>query len=300
VEAARRYLERLGADHPDHVRTLRAKARLALATGGSAAAAELLGRVNEIEESAESHRLLATAELRSGDLAAAQQAVNRSLELEPEDPAALRLQARIQAQSTDWQGAWQTLNRLRTTGARLQTEDRLLAVQVLYELDRKPAARGLLEQILATDPPPEAAVVAFVRNESERDPKKAASLVEEALARDPDNRTLLTSATALDLRSGEIDRALSRLDRRLESRPDAPLPLALRAQVLARANRLEEAERDARQAFERNPSLPGVMDLILSIYQLQGRTDAAIEQLEASERAGCSSQLIGFSWGGFT
>ena len=286
LEAARRYLERLGADHPDHVRTLRAKARLALATGESGAAAELLGRVNEIEESAESQRLLATAKLRSGDLPAAQQAVNRSLELEAEDPASLRLQARIQAQSADWAGALQSLNRLRATRARLQTEDRLLVVQALYALDRKAAARGLLEQILATDPPPEAAVVAFVRNESERDPKRAASLVEEALARDPDNRTLLTSATALDLRSGEIDRALSRLDRRLESRPDAPLPLALRAQVLARANRLEEAERDARQAFERNPSLPGLMDLILSIYQLQGRTDAAIEQLEASESAG--------------
>ena len=97
---------------------------------------------------------------------------------------------------------------------------------------------------------------------------------------------LLTSATAFDLSTGEIDRALARLNRGLEARPDVPLLLALRAQVLARADRLEEAERDARQAFERNPAMPGLLDLILAIYQQQGRIEVAIEQLEASESAG--------------
>jgi tetratricopeptide (TPR) repeat protein len=97
---------------------------------------------------------------------------------------------------------------------------------------------------------------------------------------------LLRTATAFDLRTGEVDRALSRLNRGLEAKPGVPILLAMRAQALARADRLEEAERDARQAFERNPSLPGVLDLILSIYQLRGRTDVAIEQLEASESAG--------------
>jgi len=286
LATARRYLERLGVEHPGHVRALLATARMALATGGSAAAAELLGRVNEIEESTESQRLLAMAELRSANLAAAQQAVSRSLELEPMNPAALRLQARIQFQGNDWAGVLQTLNRLRATGARLQTEDQLLAVRPLYQLGRPVAARRRLDQILQTDPPPEAAIALFVRNESARDPERTANLLDEALARDPQSVVLLRSATVFDLSTGEIDRALARLNRGLEARPGVPLLLALRAQVLARADRLEEAEQDARQAFERNPSLPGVLDLILSIYQLRGRIDVAIEQLEASESAG--------------
>lgn len=286
VETARRYLERLSVEHPGHVHTLLANARMALATGGSAAAAELLGRVNEIEESAESQRLLAMAEFRTGNLAAAQQATNRSLELEPGNPATLRLQARIQYQGGDWAGVLQTLNLLRASGARLQTEDRMLAIQPLYQLDRQAAGRRLLDQILATDPPPEAAIVAFVRNEAARDPGRTESLLDEALARDPDSVSLLRAATVFDLSTGKIDRALARLNRGLEARPEVPLLLALRAQVLARADRLEEAERDARQAFERSPSLPGVLDLILSIYERQGRIGVAIEQLEASESAG--------------
>ncbi len=286
VEIARRNVERLGVEHPGHVRTLLASARMALATGGPAAAAELLGRVNEIAESAESQRLLAMAELRTANLAAAQRAVNRSLELEPKNPTALRLQARIHFQSEEWTGVLQSLSRLRMNGIRLQTQDRLLAIRPLYQLDRQRAGRAVLDELLALDPPPEAAIVAFVRHESRRDPERTAKLLDEALARDPDSVALLSTSTFFDLSTGEIDRALERLNRAIETRSEVPRLLALRAQTLVRANRLEEAERDARQAFERNPALPGVLELILSIYQEQGRIDVAIEQLEASEGAG--------------
>ncbi len=128
--------------------------------------------------------------------------------------------------------------------------------------------------------------MAFVRYESSRDPERAAKLLEDALARNPDSVALLRTVTAFDLSRGESERALTRLDRALEARPEVPLLLALRAQALVNAGRLEEAERDARQAFERNPSMPGVLDLILTIYERQGRVDVAIEQLEASESAG--------------
>jgi tetratricopeptide (TPR) repeat protein len=286
VEVARRHVERLGVEHPGHVRTLLASARMALATSGPAAAAELLGRVNEISESAESQRLLALAELQSANLAAAQRAVGRSLELEPKNPAALRLQARIHFRSGEWTGVLQALTRLRGSGARPQIEDRLLAIQPLYQLNRRRAGRALLDELLAAAPPPEAAIVEFVRHESERDPERAASLLDDALARNPDSVVLLSTATSFDLSRGEIDRALGRLNRGIEAKPEFPYLLALRAQTLVRADRLEEAERDARQAFERSPALPGVLELIVAIYQRQGRIDVALEQLEASESAG--------------
>jgi len=286
VDKARHYLERLEAEQPGHVRTLLAKARMAIATRRFAAAVELLDRANEIEESAESQRLLAMAEFRSAKLAEAQRAVGRSLELEPTHPAALILQARIHYQGGDWTGVLETFRRLRATGTRLAPQDRLLAVQPLYELGRNQAGRAVLDQILKTDPPPETAIVAFARNESRRDPEKTARLLDEALARHPDGVALLTSAIAFDLSTGEIDRALRRLDRGLETKPDAPILLALRAQVLARADRLEEAERDALQAFELRPDMPRLLELIVAIYQRQGRTKIAIEQLEASESAG--------------
>jgi tetratricopeptide (TPR) repeat protein len=284
--SARQYVERLGVEQPGHARTLLANARLAVGMGRTAEAAELLERVNEIEESAESQRLLAMAQLRSADLAAAQQAVGRSLELEPRNPAALRLQSQIYFQGGDWTAVIRTLRRLRAAGVRLRMEDQLLAIRPLYELGRDQEARAYLDAILKTDPPPEAAIVAFVRNESGRDPERAARLLDEALARDPGSVTLLSNAAALDLRAGEIDRALERLHRGLEARPNSPQLLAVRAQVLARGGKLEEAERDARQAFESSPRMPGLLELILTIYQQQGRIEFAIEQLEASESAG--------------
>ena len=286
IETARRYVQRLGDEQPGEARTLLAKARLALAMQNSAGAVALLGEVNELEESAESQRLLALAQLRLANLAAAQQAVGRSLELEPRSVASLRLQSQIQSQAGDWTAVLQTLRRLRAAGARVGIEDRLLAVRPLYELGQGEKGRALLEEILATDPPPEAAVLAFVRFESQRDPEKAARLIEEALARNPSSMALLPMATAFDLRAGKDEHALERLNRALEARPDLPLLLALRAQVLARADRLEEAERDAQRAFEISPAMPNLLELILAIYQRRGRIDVAIEQLEASESAG--------------
>jgi tetratricopeptide (TPR) repeat protein len=280
------YVRRLDDEQPDHVRTLLAKARMALARRNAAEAAEVLRQVNEFEESAESQRLLALAEFRLANLAAAQQAVGRSLELQPQSLASLRLQAQIHSRGGDWLAVLQTLRRLRATGARLGTQDRLLAVRPFYELGQERSGRALLDEILATDPPPEAAVVAFVRYESQRDPEKTLRLLDETLARNPTSVALLPAATTYDLRAGEIDRALGRLNRALEARPDAPLLLALRAQVLARADRLEEAERDALRAFEISPAMPNLLELILAIYDRRGRIDIAIEQLEASESAG--------------
>ena len=286
VERARQYAQRLGVEQPGHARTLLANARIALAMRRTAEAAELLDRLNELEESAESQRLLALAEFRSANLRAAQQAVSRSLALEPRNTTALRLQAQIHFRGGDWTAVLRTLRRLRATGVRLGTEDQLLAVRPLYELGRDHEARALLDAILKTDSPPEAAVVAFVRNESSRDPETTARLLDEALARRPASAALLSSAAVFDLRAGEIDRALGRLNRGLEAKPNASQLLALRAQVLARGDRLEEAERDARQAFESSPGMPGLLELILTIYEQQGRTEVAIEQLEASESAG--------------
>jgi len=286
VGQARRFVERLKLEHPDHVHTLLANSRMAVATRDFGTAVELLGRVNEIGESAESQRLLGMAEFGSARLAEAQRAVGRSLELEPAYPAALALQARIHYRGGGWAGVLESLRRLRAAGARLGVQERLLAAQSLYELGRNRAGRALLDQVLKADPPPDSAVVAFARNEFRRDPETAERLLDEALARRPDSVALLTSATVLDLRSGEIDRALGRLDRGLEKNPNVPILLALRAQILLRAGKLDQAERDARQAFERRPEMPGILELLLAIYREQGRVDVAIEQLEASESAG--------------
>jgi tetratricopeptide (TPR) repeat protein len=284
VETARRHAQRLGDEQPGQARTLLAKARLALAIQNPAGAVELLGDVNELEESAESQRLLALAQLRLANLAAAQQAVGRSLELEPRSVGSLRLQAQIYSQSGDWAAVLQTLLRLRAAGARLPTAT-VCGAPLFTSFGQEKGAHAL-DDILATDPPPEAAVLAFVRHESQRDPEKAARLIEEALARNPNSLALLPMATAFDLRAGKGERALERLNLALEARPDLPMLLALRAQVLARADRLEEAERDAQRAFEISPAMPNLLELILAIYQRRGRIDVAIDQFEASESAG--------------
>jgi tetratricopeptide (TPR) repeat protein len=285
-QRANGYVERLAAEHPGDPYTLLARARLGIAMRRFGEASELLQQVNQLAESAESQRMLAQASFRQRRMEAAQEALDRSLELDPRSPASLRLGARIQLAKRDWSAVLQLLARLRAAGFAMESSDRLLAVRPLYQLGRPQAGRRILEELLGLDPPPPGTVIVFVQQEGARQPERALELLERALADTPANPPLINQAVSLDLQAGETDRALARLDRAIEKRPDLPILLATRAQVYLSANRLDEAERDARQAFERSPSLPGVPELILSVYKRQGRIDVAIEQLEASESAG--------------
>ncbi len=286
VPEAGAYLERTRKDHAGDPRTLMAEARLALQAARLAEAAELLRRVNDVRESAESHRLLAMAELRGRNLAAATKEIDRAVQLAPADAETLRLKAYIHHQAQDWSAVIATMRALRRAGATLTPRDRLLLVRPLYALDQAPAGRALLEELLAQGNASVEVAVAYALNEGPSDPARAAEVVDQALGRRPGELRLILAATSLDLRRDRLDRALARLDGALQANPTNARLLLLRAQTLARAERFEQAERDARAAFEQDPDVPGALPLLLSLYRAQDKLDEAVRQLEETEQAG--------------
>lgn len=281
---ARELGERLSSSHPDHARSLLARARLARAEGRLGAAAELLGRVNGTEESAESQRLLAEIEMRRGNRQVALQAVGRARQLAPGSAAVLRLEARLHHDAGDWPAVLEIVRRLAETG-QLTARDELLGVRPLYELGRTAQGRAVLDRLLENGQPSPELAIAFARNEGSRDPERAAEVVAAALERTPSHPQLVALATAFDLRAGRVEPALARLDAAI-ARDAAPLLLLVRADTLAGAERFAEAERDARLALELDPELPGALERLLGLYQAQGKLDEAVAELEASESAG--------------
>ena len=125
IADARAAYVRMSDQFPDDPVTQRTAARLALAERRPVAAVEILRSLVGKHEDYETQRLLALAKFRSVKLAAAQQAVGRSLELEPRNAAALRLQAQIHLWGGDSTAVIRTLRRLRAVRARAVNRPRL-------------------------------------------------------------------------------------------------------------------------------------------------------------------------------
>jgi tetratricopeptide (TPR) repeat protein len=82
-------------------------------------------------------------------------------------------------------------------------------------------------------------------------------------------------------------RALARLDGAAASGPPlAPLLRLDRARLLLRLGRHDEARTEAEAVFEESPGLPGASELLVALYDSQGRLGEAAARLEEAEAKG--------------
>jgi tetratricopeptide (TPR) repeat protein len=287
LDQARAALDRLTKQAPTSPRTDLAKARIALAEGRLDEASEILRRYLGIEDTAEGQRLLAMAEVRRGQFPAAIAAVDRALQLDYDERAdLLRLKTTIHANAGDHSLVIQTLNRLNSEAGSLRPAEKVMLAQSLYTLGRRPAGRGVLEDLLASEDPPIGAYLEFARYEQRREPKRALEYLAKALEMQPNNPQALRIMAQVDLRAGKPQEALARIDKAAEAGPLPPALLLLRAQVLASMQDWPKAEEEARRAFAAAPNLPGALELLASIYVAQQRVDEAIVSFEEAEKAG--------------
>lgn len=277
-------VERLVGLAPESLEATLARARQLLARRRFADAADLLEAASDRFESAELESLRGLAELGRRNLPAALAAANRSVELEP-SAAALRLKARIQAASRDWQGALQTWRELLRTGARLDPAEQLSRAVAFYETGRGELGRRILERLLEAEPPSPRVVLVWLRREGEGDPERARTLLERALAAHPDHPGLLRARAERALAAGHPEEALAALDRAAKGR-GGPVVHMLRARILAGLGRLEEAERAALDAFELAPGRRDVMETVVAVYAAAGKLDRALASFEEADSVG--------------
>lgn len=288
IEPARAAVERLTSEHASHSRTALATGRLALAERRNDEAAEALRRYVGSEENVEGQRLLALAELGRRNHPAALAAIDRALQLEGESPAELlRLKASIHQAAGDWPQVLVTLNRLaRTPGIQARTSDEFQYARALYETGRGAQGKQILEQMLAVPEPPLAVYVEYATREGAAEPEKTREYLEKVLAQAPRHEGALRLLIARDVKAGQLQAALARLDQAAASGPLPPTLLLLRAQVLMAQGEHARAEEEARRAFAAAPNLTAALDLLAQIYAAQGRMDEAIASFEEAEKVG--------------
>ncbi|RIL02028.1 MAG: hypothetical protein DCC71_16915 [Proteobacteria bacterium] len=287
LTGARETVDRLVKAHPTHPRTELAKGRIELAENRVDEAAATLRRYIGMEDTAEGQHLLANAELRRGNYPAAVAAIDRALELGGTSlAAALRLKATIHSAAGDHPQTLQTLNRMQRDVGRMRSSDKLLLAQTLYAMNRRPRAKAVLEELLADEKPPVAALVEFAQREIQREPQRARAYLEQALVRQPSHPQALRLMAQIELGAGRPADALARIDKAAEQGPLPPALLLLRAQVLASQKDWVGAEEEARRAFAAAPTLPGALELLANIYVAQGRLDEAIASFVEAEKAG--------------
>jgi tetratricopeptide (TPR) repeat protein len=286
VQDAHATLKEMEDRHAGEPATVRSKARLALAEERYADALTALEPLTGERESAEAERLRAIAHLELKSYGAATAAIQRAIALAPSDLApSLRIKASIHDAAGEWQDSRLTLAALASQGP-LSPSEELMRVRALYGSGDAKGARAALIALLKDDHAPPGAAVEYSRREAASDPKGAREYLAKALARAPGNYDALEAATLQDIHAGEVQPALARLDKLVQSQLASPRVLLLRAETLAAAGQLDRAEADALRAFEAAPNLDGAVDLLYAIYLGEGKVAEARRSFEEAESVG--------------
>jgi tetratricopeptide (TPR) repeat protein len=288
---AKAIIERLAQEYPEHSRTLLAMAQQAAMEQRLDDGVELLERLVDRDASPEALRMLAGLERRRGNLQLALASAQRAVAASQQGgfpQAAVLLQARLQVETGDCQGAVRSYTQVRGNDVALSPEDRVYLARCLYATGRGPLGKRILQSLAGEDAQSPMALIELARLEARTDPELARRLVDRGLERWPRFPALLGIAARLDAAEGRTDLALERLNSALGGGAGAAAPelLLLRAQLLVARGELEQAERDAMLAFQRQPELTAAGQLVVQIYRAQGRIEEAIESFEEVLAAG--------------
>jgi tetratricopeptide (TPR) repeat protein len=275
-------------DHPDDPETRIATVRLALATGHPEEAATQLSGILTGDETPELLRLLALAELRQGRLAEASHAIERAFAMSNRSISfpILRLRARIAHDSGNHQLAIDTFRILVGRGQTLSDEERVMLATSLHRVGRRDDALSIFENVLAEEPLPAVAALAYARLEGATDPDRAYQLLLQVQQANPNDYDVVEALTRMDLAAGRAKPALVRLNRVIAARLADPRILLLRGKLLATIGAWDAAESDVLRAFEADPKLQGAVDLLYTIYSKHDKLDEVRASFEQAEKSG--------------
>lgn len=210
--------------YPRHPRASLARAHLLLTrpapdqspAEAAGEAASILRTLVEHDESPLAQQLLAASESRLENHARALKTIERAIELAGESLTLNRLHAKILHDSGHWQYALPLLLRIRTE-TELSPQERVMMARCAYQVGEHEFGRALLVTLLLEEDPPVAAALELAEHEipaPSLQPKiiRLLDLELERGARDPQ---VLALATALDLETGERERAIGRMRRQI-------------------------------------------------------------------------------------
>lgn len=287
LPAARATWVEMTDEAPGELATDVAGARIALAEGRPEDAIRTLESREETNYRHELLRLLALAQLERGDPRAARRAVGQALALAPPSNVPLqRLLARIALENERWGEATSAYQAVLELGGKLSARERAGYAAALYHDGRPDQGRPLLDELLTLRPPPARAALVFAEFAGEGKKARAYDLLRRAHRWAPGEPEVLETLTQLDLEAGRSGIALQRINQLVNDRRADARALQLRAEILTHQRAFEAAEADVLRALETDPTLPGAIDQLYSLYRVQGKITEARRAFERADEAG--------------
>jgi len=289
MDGARATQAELASRFPKSGATYQASAQLATAEGDLDATVQWLTRWRNQNENPIALRMLAQVEISRSNWDAALSAADRGLELAQSEGVRQRPFYCLRGQALLRLG--QTAAALRALETSLRKAGppssgcREALVAALYASGRDKPAAKVLERLLAKNPS-RSAVLLFVRHESNSDPKRARTLLEEYAAAHPKDPGIQTHLVQMDLGEGHPDAAVARARAAVKAYPDSPGMNLLLGRALASTGQSEEAVKVLEAMLARWPSTPGASAGLLQLLGRLGRLSEAQETFEALNAKG--------------
>ena len=238
------------------------------------------------------HFLLGQAYLLTGENSLAKESFEHAVALYPGQVDARRSLAALESQSGRHQQA-----RARLDDLLKQRPDDLAALDMLMMLDLVTKnwvdAERTLNRLRAAS---KDSVVAFMAEgrlrEAQQQFDKASASYERATAIAPNNPDTLLSLVKLDVAQGHADRAKTRLDAVLATRPDHLFGHGLLGEVLALSGHPQEADVQFREASRVNPKWITPWLDWGGLWLAQKRADQAVQVLQAGLKANPDSEEL--------
>ena len=238
------------------------------------------------------HFLLGQAYLLTGENSLAKESFEHAVALYPGQVDARRSLAALESQSGRHQQA-----RARLVDLLKQRPDDLAALDMLMMLDLVTKnwvdAERTLNRLRAVS---KDSVVAFMAEgrlrEAQQQFDKASASYERATAIAPNNPDTLLSLVKLDVAQGHADRAKTRLDAVLATRPDHLFGHGLLGEVLALSGHPQEADVQFREASRVNPKWITPWLDWGGLWLAQKRADQAVQVLQAGLKANPDSEEL--------
>jgi tetratricopeptide (TPR) repeat protein len=290
---AERQVEEVLKENPRSSDGLVLLGRMALARKNGKDAVQAFRTVlHDQPELATVHFLLGQAYLLTGENNLAKESFEHAVALYPGQVDARRSLAAMESQSGRHQQA-----RARLDDLLKQRPDDLAALDMLMMLDLVTKnwveAERTLNRLRAVS---KDSVVVFMAEgrlrEAQQQFDKASAAYERATTLAPNNPDTLLSLVKLDVAQGRADRAKTRLDALLATRPDHLFGHGLLGEVLALSGHAQEADIQFREASRVNPKWIAPWLNCGELWLAQKQPDQAIQVIQAGLKANPDSEEL--------
>ncbi|RPJ35930.1 MAG: tetratricopeptide repeat protein [Verrucomicrobiaceae bacterium] len=228
---------------------------------------------------------LARGRLASGEVEPAIEALSRALRVEPDMRDAVIMQGGLKLSRRQFDEVISLMEPY--LGNHPADVDALLMLSEAYRMSGSPAKSWAVLSTV-TDAPEQNPRWHMETGLVAKDLRKydeARSAFEKVETLDPSNLRAPAELVGLDSFAGNHAAALERAEKQLKLHPGTAGPYYMRATVLAKLKRQDEAANDLKQALQLDPKLVAAHLMLAQMHSSAGRTEEAIAQLEQAKTA---------------